>query len=232
MVDVKTPRRKYHSPLRADQAQRTRGRVLDAAFGLFVERGYAGTTVAAVAEKAGVSPETIYLSLGGKRGLLEGVIEAAISGPDEGGFEDEAWSTAVAELSGPRERLAKMVDYSCAILARTQPIHAVIRGAADKEPFAEALGHRLLQDRLASQTERIRRFLGDALAPELSIPEAGERYCALASPDLYYLLTVELSWTAQQHREWLTRLLETDLLGPARPRSRRSRPAGRDSRAR
>jgi AcrR family transcriptional regulator len=232
MVDVKTPRRKYHSPLRADQAQRTRGRVLDAAFGLFVERGYAGTTVAAVADTAGVSAETIYLSLGGKRGLLEGVIEAAITGPDEGGSADDGWWTAVAELSGPRERLAKMIEYSCAILARTQPIHAVIRGAADKEPFAAALGHRLLQDRLASQTERIRRFLGDDLAPGLSIPEAGERYCALASPDLYHLLTMELSWTTDQHREWLTRLLDADLLGPAAPRSRRSRPAGRGSPAR
>jgi hypothetical protein len=127
-----------------------------------------------------------------------------------------------------------MVEYSCAILARTQPIHAVIRGAADKEPFAAALGHRLLQDRLASQTERIRRFLGDALAPGLSIPEAGERFCALASPDLYHLLTVELSWTADQHRDWLTRLLENDLLRPpsAASRSRRSRPAGRGSPAR
>ncbi|HZM38375.1 MAG TPA: TetR/AcrR family transcriptional regulator [Acidimicrobiales bacterium] len=232
MVDVKASRRKYHSPLRADQAQRTRGRVLDAAFGLFLERGYAATTVAAVADAAGVSPETIYLSLGGKRGLLEGVIEAAITGPDEGGAEDEAWWAAVAERSGPRERLAKMVEYSCAILARTQPIHAVIRGAADKEPFAAALGHRLLQDRLASQTERIRRFLGDALAPGLSIPEAGERFCVLASPDLYHLLTVELSWPADQHRDWLTQLLENDLLGLAASRSRRSRPAGRGNPAR
>jgi AcrR family transcriptional regulator len=232
MAEVKTPRRRYHSPLRADQAQRTRGRVLDAAFGLFVERGYAGTTVVAVAEQAGVSPETIYLSLGGKRGLLEGVIEAAITGPDEGGAEDEAWWASLAELPDPRDRLARMVDYSCAILARTRPIHAVIRGAADKEPFAAALGHRLLQDRLASQTGRIRRHLGDDLTAGLSVPEAGERYCALASPDLYHLLTVELSWTADQHRQWLTRLLETDLLGPARPQSRRSRPAGRGTRAR
>src|SRR4029453_5809502 len=100
MVKVKTPRRKYHSPLRADQAQRTRGRVLDAAFGLFLERGYAATTVAAVADEGGGSPETIYLSRGGKRGLLEGVIEAAITGPDEGGADDDAWWAAVAERSG------------------------------------------------------------------------------------------------------------------------------------
>jgi hypothetical protein len=137
----------------------------------------------------------------------------------------------VAELPDAPGRLAKMIEYSCAILARTRPIHAVIRGAADKEPFAADLGHRLLQDRLASQTERIRRYLGDDLLAGLSVAEAGERYCALASPDLYHLMTVEMSWTADQHRQWLIRLMETDLLGPARPRSRRSRPVARGTRA-
>ena len=63
-----------------------------------------------------------------------------------------------------------------------------------------------------NQTERIRRFLADDLKPELTITEAGQRYCALASPDLYNLLTVELRWTAEHHREWLTNLLTIELL--------------------
>ena len=70
--DVKPVRRAYHSPLRVGQAEQTRRRVLESARRLFIDHGYAGTTVAAVAADAGVSPETIYLSLGGKRGLLEG----------------------------------------------------------------------------------------------------------------------------------------------------------------
>jgi AcrR family transcriptional regulator len=207
-------RRKYHSPLRADQAQQTRRRVLDAALRLFVDRGYAGTTIAAVAEDAGVSPETIYISLGGKRGLLEGVIEAAIAGEDTRATEADAWWTRVAELPGAQERLEKMVEYSCRILARTRPIHAVIRGAADKEAFAATLGRRLLDDRLNAQTERVRKYLAEELKPGLSVSEAGQRYCALASPELYYLLTVEFGWTADEHRRWLTDLLETELLGP------------------
>ena len=76
---VKPLRRKYHSPLRADQALQTRGRILDAAYRLFADGGYARTTITVVADTAGVSPETIYLTFGGKRGLLEGVIEMAIA---------------------------------------------------------------------------------------------------------------------------------------------------------
>jgi AcrR family transcriptional regulator len=207
---VKGPRRAYRSRLRADQAQETRRRVLEAALQLFVERGYAGTTVAAVADQAGVSPETIYLALGGKRGLLEGVMD--VTGPHGSVAEDDQWWHMVAQLPNASERLDKMVEYSCRILARTRPIHAVIRGAADKEAFAAAMGQRLLQERLNNQTERIRHYLGDQLRPGLSVGEAGERYCALASPELYHVLTVDFGWTADRHREWLTQLVRTQLL--------------------
>jgi AcrR family transcriptional regulator len=211
---VKPARRRYHSPLRADQAEQTRRRIVESAFRLFAERGYAGTTIAAVAEDAGVSPETIYLSVGGKRGLLEGAIEMAIAGAEnQADHEDDRWST-VAELPGADERLVKMVEHSCRILARTRPIHAVIRGAADKEAFAALLGRRLLHDRLTAQTERIRKYLRDDLRPGLTVDQAGQRYCVLASPELYHLLTVELGWTPDQHRSWLTNLLTTELLAP------------------
>jgi AcrR family transcriptional regulator len=216
--EVKASRRRYHSPLRAEQAGMTRRRVLEAALRLFVERGYAGTTVAAVAEEARVSPETIYLSLGGKRGLLEGVIEMAIAGGDDPPTEENEWWDAVAQLPSARERLERIVECSCRILARTAPVHAVIRGAADKEAFAAALGTRLLHERLTNQTDRIRRYLRGDLAEGLSISEAGQRYCALTSPELYYLFTVELGWTAEQHEKWLTELLAAQLLRPPSPR--------------
>jgi AcrR family transcriptional regulator len=214
--EVKTSRRRYHSPLRTDQARQTRHRVLEAAFRLFADRGYAGTTVAAIAEEAGVSPETIYLSLGGKRGLLEGVIELAIAPEDDLAAQEDAWRAEIAQLPGAAERLEKMVEYSCSILARTGPIHSVIRGAADKEAFAADLGRRLLHDRLTNQTGRVRVCLDGELRRGLSVSEAGQRYCALTSPELYHLLTVEFGWTADQHRAWLTMLLEIELLGPRR----------------
>jgi AcrR family transcriptional regulator len=211
-AEVKGRRRAYHSPLRADQAQQTRRRVLESARRLFVEHGYAATTVTAVADDAGVSPETIYLSFGGKRGLLEGVME--ITGPHDSAADDDAWWRVVGELPDADARLEKMVEYSCRIMARTRPIHAIIRGAADKEAFAADLGRRLLRERLVNQTERIGLYLAADLKPGLSVAEAGQRYCALASPELYHLLTVELVWTPAQHQAWLSALLRTDLLAP------------------
>jgi AcrR family transcriptional regulator len=208
-------RRRYHSPLRADQARLTRARISEAAFRLFAERGYARTTIAAVAAEAEVSPETVYLSFGDKSGLLEGVIEKTIAPEESPDVQEEALRAAIAGLPTASERLAKMVEYSCEILARTGPIHAVIRGAADKEHFASELGRRLLKQRLSNQTGRIRHCLRGDLRPGLSPREAGQRYCALASPELYYLLTVQFDWTPAKYRRWLSELLESELLRSA-----------------
>ena len=211
-------RRRYHSPLRADQARQTRDRILETTFRLFSESGYAGTTIAAVAAGAGVSAETIYQSFGDKRGLLEAVIEAAIAPETDFAAQEDEWRAKILALPSAPERLELMVEFSCSILARTAPIHAVIRGAADKEPFAVELRSRLLEERLANQIERIRACLGSSLSEGLSVTEAGQRYCALTSPELYHVLTAELGWSADQHKTWLTSLLQTELL---RPRAQR-----------
>jgi AcrR family transcriptional regulator len=213
---VKGPkRRKYNSPLRADQARQTRARIADVAFRLFGERGYAGTTIATVAKEAGVSAETVYLSFGDKRGLLEGVIARAIAPAEDFEAQEHEWRQVIAQLPTAGERLARMVDYSCEILSRTGSIHAVIRGAADKEPFAVELGRRLLRERLANQTGRIRYCLRGELKPGLTAKAAGERYCALTSPEVFHMLTVQFGWTPDEHRKWLTQLLQAELLQPS-----------------
>ena len=47
---------------------------------MFLSRGYAATTIAAVAATAGVSPETIYKSFGGKPGLVRAIADQALGG--------------------------------------------------------------------------------------------------------------------------------------------------------
>src|SRR5215472_7829806 len=72
----------YHSPLRARQAAETRRTVVAAAGRLFSERGWAGTTLAAVAAEAGTAVETVYAGFGSKAGLLVTAIDVAIVGDD------------------------------------------------------------------------------------------------------------------------------------------------------
>ena len=213
MVGAVNPRRRYHSPLRVEQAEQTRRRILVVARQLFVERGFTATTVAAVAQAAGVSPDTVYVSLGGKRGLLEGVLEMAIAGPgDPPAVGEQRFREEMEQLPDPHQRLRTWVHYSCQVLARTSPVHAVIRGAADSDAFAAELRRQLLQRRLEGQTAVVRDYLHDALRPGLSLEEAGERFCVLSSPELYQLMVAELGWTPGDHEAWLAQLLENELL--------------------
>ena len=78
-----TTKRSYNSSRRALQAAQTRDDVLRAGTELFRETGWAGTTLAAIAERAGVSVETVYNGFGSKKGLLRAAIDVAVVGDTE-----------------------------------------------------------------------------------------------------------------------------------------------------
>src|SRR5260370_38349661 len=73
-------RRTYDSRRRRAQAEQTRLDIVNAARASFLERGYEGTTMVAIAEMADVVVETIYRAFGGKAGLFKAVVEAAVAG--------------------------------------------------------------------------------------------------------------------------------------------------------
>jgi hypothetical protein len=76
---VKRPRR-YDSARRQDAAQRRRAAVVEAASRLFVREGFAGTTIARIAEDAGVSVETVYKAFGNKIALVRAIRDKALAG--------------------------------------------------------------------------------------------------------------------------------------------------------
>jgi AcrR family transcriptional regulator len=76
-------RRGYDSSGRRDQARVRRAAALDACLALFLERGFAATTMHAVAERAGVSAEMLYKSIGPKTALAKAVWDVTRAGDDE-----------------------------------------------------------------------------------------------------------------------------------------------------
>src|SRR5258708_36772001 len=75
--------RRYRSSLRDAQARRTRQRVLDAATAVFLDRGYGGATIRAIAAEAKVSVPTVEALFGTKARVLKAAIDVAIAGDDE-----------------------------------------------------------------------------------------------------------------------------------------------------
>jgi AcrR family transcriptional regulator len=68
---VATRKRAYDNSARAAAAQQTREKIMLAAVELFLETHYDDLTIARVAERAGVSPQTVVLHFKTKDGLVE-----------------------------------------------------------------------------------------------------------------------------------------------------------------
>ena len=76
-------KRPYRSPLREQAARRTRSQIRDAAARLFVQQGYALTTMRQIADTAEVSERTAYLAFPSKLDLFMDVIGVATAGDDQ-----------------------------------------------------------------------------------------------------------------------------------------------------
>jgi AcrR family transcriptional regulator len=71
-------KRAYASPLREKAAAQTREMILRVATELFGQRGYGLVTIADIAAAAGVSPKTVFASVGSKREIMDRIVDAAV----------------------------------------------------------------------------------------------------------------------------------------------------------
>src|SRR5689334_1497564 len=133
-------KRQYASTLRAEQARTTRRAIVDAAARLFVEHGYGGTTVDAIAAAAGVSRKTVFTSVGGKLEALKLARDWAIVGDDEPipMLERPAIKAAYREKDA-RKVVAAYVQNYLESAGRVAPIHHVIEAAKGLDDDVRAL---------------------------------------------------------------------------------------------
>ncbi len=133
-------KRVYRSDLRAEQARTTRSQVVTAASRLFSERGYAATTIDAVAAEAGVSRKTVFTAVGGKVELMKLAYDWAIAGDDEPLAKVERQE--ILELKAEPDAvvvIGKYVDLLEESLTRVAPVHDALRSAADVDDQAREL---------------------------------------------------------------------------------------------
>jgi AcrR family transcriptional regulator len=203
--------RRYRSARRAEQAEETRRRVLDAARTLFEDRGWEGTSIAAIANQAGVSQETIYVRFKNKRTLLGELVRIAVRGDDPRPIPEQDGPRALAATRDQHEQLGLFATDIAPRLDRAAPLVAVVASASRSEPeLAE-----LLADLHANRMRNL-RVLVDALAangPLRLAPDAAvESVWALTSPELHQLLTRVGGWTRPRYCDWLVDSLAQLLL--------------------
>lgn len=196
----------YHSPLRERQAAQTRRSIIDAALELFSTHGWSATTLPMIAERAGVSVDTIYAVFHTKVALLMAVVEVAIVGDeDEAAMADRP---DFAELGRGRrpERLRTGVRYTMAVYERSVPVLAALQEAAASDEVARARYLRYDEDRRALVAAGMELILRRPPTDELV-----DAVAALVSPDVYtYLLTVR-GWSAPQVEDWFVDLVKATI---------------------
>jgi AcrR family transcriptional regulator len=191
--------------LRAARVAETEERILRAARELFVSGGYAATTLAAVAEAAGVAARTVYVRFGTKAALLRRVIDVALVG-DTLPIDVQSRSWVQASLTAPTAavRIAIGAREARSMLERAGPVIAVAQQAAALEPeiaAAAQAGREATRDQLRHFWATMGR--DGLLAEGADVAWLGDTAALIGAAETYVLMTRTLGWDGDAYEEWL-----------------------------
>lgn len=208
-------RRPYRSPKREAQAAATRTDILDAAHAMFVERGYAGASLAEIAHAAGVSLPTVKLVFGTKPALLTAVWDRAVKGGDDvRPVVDQPWFRELVASPDPRRHLELQARAGTRVKARIAPLVDVIRSAAPSDPEIAALWTKMQAEFYDNQLATIRALRRKApLREGRTEQQATDILWTLNHPSVYQLLVAERGWSPERYERWLAATLSEQLLG-------------------
>ncbi len=222
MTDVKSdaghpPRRRYHSPKRAQAALERRRRMRAAAEQLFMRDGYAPTTMLRIAAEAGVAEKTLYLAYRSKAALLSEIIRVGVRGGegDQLLTRRAPWTEMLAAASVP-EVVARFAAGATALMSRAARVLWIGE--------ANAASDRQLQEARTRAHANIRTDMrefaaalaeGGALAPGLDLEHAaGILFATCANETIFLRLTDECGWTPDEYAKLLEKLITGLLLAP------------------
>jgi len=209
--------RTYRSPARAESARQTRRRIVDAARALFETRGYAGTTIDAVAEAAGVSRRTVFLSVGSKAELLKTAWDWGVVGDDEPvPMAERPHVLAMQEVTDPHLLVRLWVEQVLGVADRLAPLEVVLNRAVDADAEAAALRARIDAERRGGALMFVTHLAATGgLRDGLAVDEAADMCWILMNPLLQARLRTDRGWTREAVTGWLVRMASASLLaGP------------------
>jgi len=204
--------RPYRSTLREERAHETRLRIRKSARRLFAAHGFTETTIAQIAEEAGVATQTVYAVFGSKGGIVGEMLEELEESADL-----DVWVARMIAEGDARRQLRIFVAWIRTLCEEGAPIlRAAV--AARHEPDVATMAERGDENRRTG-TMRLTQMWSrkGVLLQGLDPNDAAERLWLLTSVEQYLLATDALSWSPDQYEKWLGDLLELELLEPQAP---------------
>jgi AcrR family transcriptional regulator len=206
--------RRYDSPVRRARALDTERRILEAADTLFAERGYVGTSLAAIAEQAGINARTLYKVFDSKGALLSRLVDVLIVGDDADiAVTERPWAAAAFDGRTGAERVRGFAAVCRRIMESAGRAFRIAAQAAATDDEAAALwrtgqNHRH-EDATAFVTSLERARL---LRPDRTRDEAIATVWLLTSPETFIQLTDGRGLTLDGYERWLEQTLGDTLL--------------------
>jgi AcrR family transcriptional regulator len=207
-------KRTYDSSLRKQQARQTRMKILDAAQRLFAQRGYATSTVEAIASGAGVAVDTVYAIFGSKREVLKSLLDVRVGG-DDAPIEvlDRPGPQAVRAERNQVRQLSEFARDVTGIIERVRQVDDIIRGAAAVDADVAALRARVQESRFQSMRKFVSWVAANGpLRGGLTQEDAAAIVWTLTSPEVHGLLRVARGWSKERYSTWLRESLTRILL--------------------
>jgi AcrR family transcriptional regulator len=211
--DVKA-RRPLEGAARQARTRRTRTAVVEAARRLFLEHGYAATTVEAISHLSDTPQATVYRLFSSKLGILRSLLDLSIGGDDQAvAMLNRPEVRALLSDQDPKNQLTGFAALVRDVMVRVGPVYRILADAARSDQDAASLLAEIARQRHEGQ-RRIARSIAraGALRPRLREREAGDIIHALASPDVYGLLVSDRGWSDARYENWLRSILMDQLL--------------------
>jgi AcrR family transcriptional regulator len=198
--DVKT----YNSPLREEQARRTRERILGAARQAFRDKGYGATTLADIARAAGVAEPTVRATFKTKPNLVEHLLRLAVRGEDsDRQLQDRDAFRQVLAAPDSGTLLDRLANLASEVHGRSWDVMEIARSAASTNPAIAEMYEQRRRARLTNQRTVARRLAELGALPEgTSVETAADLLWLYTAPELYRLLAIERKWSPERYRTW------------------------------
>lgn len=205
MSDTSESKRTYRAPQRTAAAARTRLAVVVAATSEFERRGWAGTTLRAVAKAAGVSVKTVEALHGTKGALLKAVVEFSIRGDLDPRPTSERDVIARVEAA---DDAAAMLDLHAAHIRAVHERSARVAWAVEHAAASDAAAAELWRTMNENRRFGIRRatetLLGKPGRDESLTPAEVETMFWVAFDwGTYRTLTTHAGLTPDEFQTWL-----------------------------
>ena len=190
--------------------------VIQAARVLFLEHGYAATTIEAISEESDVPPATVYRLFSSKLGILKALLDVSIAGDDEAvPLQNRPHARALFDDPDPRNQLSGFAGITGGIMSRAEPVYRILVSAAGSIPTQPLCWPGRRGNGTRAKNRSHVPWPGPcALRPGLRERAAADIIHALMSPEVYRLLVGDRGWPPQRYEQWLKDVLTGQLLPP------------------